>query len=677
MVEKMMKVTILFHRSIRDAFLQQLQRLGVLHIENYGVKQTEEISVLQNRITRLANVDELLHEMEPSETEELEAVRTEAVSERGDGGEAASRSGHAAHTTGLPSGPVELETRAPVDATGGAEAASHVPAGRQFPGHTDEFLSTIEELRQTAEHLEAERAKVESEIRSASRWGDFDPKKTRELEEHGFRLRLFSAPKSAISKLTQQAHAYEFCALEPVLEERGVVYFVVFYPAELHTFDLDATEETLPVESLESLRGRLSELTTQREACLNRIHDHVVYRPWLNETLRTLQNDLSYRLAHESLTNEVDGHALAVTGWVPRKAYKRVNEFLSEQEVAYAFEEPEGSQKVPVLLSNNRFSRLFEPIMKIFSLPDYRELDTTPFFAPFYTLFFGLCVADLGYGLVLFAAILIALLVFRKSRMRPLFFLGLILSGSVLLSGVFLDDFFGLKLSQVLGSHNFLTHLVLFRGTDDPMLLAIMLGVVQVMFGYVLRLVNAVHSDGALAALRPTGVIAILLGVVLLVLHALGPSFAIGPFALGAWDALIPHVTGVGFAIVGGGLLLFLLFNSLERRIYLRPLFGLWQFYELATGVFGDILSYLRLFALGLSGGLLAEAIVHISLMVKGSSPFGYIPMVVVLLLGSGLNLAIGLLSAFVHSLRLTFVEFYKAVGFKGGGEEYSPFKIK
>jgi V/A-type H+-transporting ATPase subunit I len=103
----------------------------------------------------------------------------------------------------------------------------------------------------------------------------------------------------------------------------------------------------------------------------------------------------------------------------------------------------------------------------------------------------------------------------------------------------------------------------------------------------------------------------------------------------------------------------------------------LWELYELASGIPGDILSYLRLFALGLSGGLLAEAIVHISLLVKGSSPLGYIPMVLVLLFGSLLNLAIGLLSAFVHSLRLTFVEFYKAVGFKGGGVEYSPFKIK
>ncbi|HUX22181.1 MAG TPA: V-type ATPase 116kDa subunit family protein [Spirochaetia bacterium] len=649
MIEKMMKVTILFHRSIRDPFLQQLQRLGVLHIENFGVKLTEEITSLQGRIDHLSNVRRLL---------------TSAAEEDGREEDAS---------------PQASETNGADSPAGGALTASGSDSIRMKPyaGTTDDFLGTIEELKQTITHLEGEEIRVETDLKSASRWGDFDPQKTKELEAHGFRLRLFSAPKSAIPKLTQQAHAYEFCALEPVLEERGIVFFAVFYPTELHPFELDAAEETLPIESLEALMARRSELAAQHSACLNRIRDHVIYLPWLDDTIRTMQNDLSYRLAHESLTNEVDGHALAVTGWVPRKAFQRVNDFLSEQEVVFVFDEPETSDRAPVLLSNNRFARLFEPIMRIFSLPDYRELDTTPFFAPFYTLFFGLCVADMGYGLVLFTAILIALIFFRKSKMRPLFYLGLILSGSVLLSGVFLDDFFGLRLTQVLGSHNFLTHLVLFRGTDDPMLLAIMLGIIQVIFGYFLRLYNEVHSHGPLGALRPTGVIAVLLGIIVLVLHALGPKFAIGPFALGAWDALIPAVTIVGFVLIGGGLLLILLFNSLEKRIYLRPLIGLWELYELASGIPGDILSYLRLFALGLSGGLLAEAIVHISLLVKGSSPLGYIPMVLVLLFGSLLNLAIGLLSAFVHSLRLTFVEFYKAVGFKGGGVEYSPFKIK
>jgi V/A-type H+-transporting ATPase subunit I len=629
MIKRMVKVTILFHRSIGDTFLHQLQHIGVLHIENQSMNQSEKTAMLRSEIDRLSKVKELLAGLAPPVADDKATTRPAAC------------------------------------------------AVKAYPGGTKALLTAIEDLRQISDQLASERIELESEIFSASRWGDFDPQTTQALEAHGCILKLYSAPKSRLSRIEQQVTAHEYCILEPVFQERSTAYFAVLSPAEQAPFELNAAEESLPVESLDVLRDRLSRLTARRQACLDQIREYVAYLPWLGDEIRRMQNELSYCLAHESLTNEVDGQVLAVTGWVPHKIHQQVKNFLMEQDVVYVFGKPEASEKVPILLTNNPVARLFEPIMRIFSLPDYSELDPTPFFAPFYTLFFGLCIADVGYGLVLTATILVALLIFKNSSMRPLFYLGLILSGSVILAGVFLDDFFGLHIDRHLGSHAFLADFILFHGTQGPMLLAIMLGVIQVIFGYVLRLVNVVRTQGPLAALKPTGVIAILVGIVPLVLHALGHTFSIGPFALGAWDADIPDVTAIGSIVAGSGLLLFLLFNSLDKRIYVRPLIGLWHFYELATGVFGDTLSYLRLFALGLSSGLLAAAIIHISLMVRGSSPLGYIPMVLVLLIGTLINLGIGLLSAFVHSLRLTFVEFYKAEGFKGGGVAYAPFRIE
>ena len=128
--------------------------------------------------------------------------------------------------------------------------------------------------------------------------------------------------------------------------------------------------------------------------------------------------------------------------------------------------------------------------------------------------------------------------------------------------------------------------------------------------------------------------------------------------------------------VVFFGLLLFL-FNSLEKKILIRPLTGLWELYELLTTVPGYILSYLRLFALGLAGALLGETTIKLAEMVRGHSWVGIVLMVLVFLLGSLINFAIGLLSAFVHSLRLTFVEFYNSLGFKGGGVSYEPFEFK
>jgi V/A-type H+-transporting ATPase subunit I len=177
----------------------------------------------------------------------------------------------------------------------------------------------------------------------------------------------------------------------------------------------------------------------------------------------------------------------------------------------------------------------------------------------------------------------------------------------------------------------------------------------------------------------PIGTILLLLGGTSFLVINLAKGLKIGPIPVYGMISSIPHAQSACIGMLATGVLLILLFNSIEHKMafFLRPLMGLWELYGLLTGLPGDILSYLRLFALGLAGGLLGHAVLNIALMVKGNSPLGIIPMVLVLLFGNALNLGIGLLSAFVHSLRLTFVEFYKSIGFTGGGTAYEPFKIK
>ena len=174
-----------------------------------------------------------------------------------------------------------------------------------------------------------------------------------------------------------------------------------------------------------------------------------------------------------------------------------------------------------------------------------------------------------------------------------------------------------------------------------------------------------------------------LLPMIIKSLFSMNPALlAVGPIPVGVWITSVPAMIGQWLLIVGIVLVLF--FNGLEgkTKVYLRPLTGIMSMYELATGLIGDILSYIRLFALGLAGGLLAEAFNGIAMgLIKGSdghwvtSPVPYVMMIVILLFGHSINLGIGLLSAFVHSLRLQFVEFYKAIEFKGGGVEYDPLR--
>ena len=119
-----------------------------------------------------------------------------------------------------------------------------------------------------------------------------------------------------------------------------------------------------------------------------------------------------------------------------------------------------------------------------------------------------------------------------------------------------------------------------------------------------------------------------------------------------------------------------LFFSDPGVNVFARIGKGVWDVYSMVTGIFGDLLSYIRLFALGLSSAILGFVINDIGLQILGSSKIlGPVFFVIFLLLGHTLNILISSLGSFVHPMRLTFVEFYKNAGFKGGGEEYKPFK--
>ncbi len=622
MIEKMLKLTLLFHHSTSEAFLAELQRLGVFHIENYGVNQTEEIRALEEKIDALTQRERLIRkELERAERAKL----------------------------------------------------TQVP----FEGPEEELLARIDELRANAEKLQNEHQTLAVEIERASRWGEFRTDAVAELAKSGFGMKLFFAPEAAADRIRDSLAGTSYL-FEPVLEERGQVYFIVLYKITEGAPQIDAAEEALPRQSLSAMRKAAADITAEIEKNREALFDLGKHVEFLAERARLYQNELSMLLAHASLSGEAEGQVLVVSGWVPKKILGEVKGFLERQEVVYMIEEPHHGEKVPVLIKNRAYSRLFEPIMKIFSLPSYAELDTTPFLAPFYTIFFGLCVADMGFGLVLIAIMLIALFVVRRKSARPLILLGLVLSSSVFLAGLLLDDFFGLRVTETFGKSSPLSRLVLFPNMYGQMYLAMTLGVFQVAVGFFLRLRNDLREYGPVGAVNPTGSFLMLVGVAIAVVYVLGgPNLAIGPIPAGQWISSIPHAIPIALAAVVVGLISVVFFAHPNRKMVGRLKHGLWQLYELLIGFLGDTLSYLRLFALGFAGGLLSGAIINLALLVRGDAWWGYIPMAVVLLLGSGINLAIGLLSAFVHSLRLTFVEFYKAVGFKGGGVEYDPFRTK
>jgi len=402
--------------------------------------------------------------------------------------------------------------------------------------------------------------------------------------------------------------------------------------------------------------------------------------------IQELEDQKEFMLANLGLIPEAGGNIQQLTGYIPVQNEKQIIDFLEKEDVVYLLEEPENTSEIPIKLKNRPFGRLFEPITKIYGLPQYSELDATPFFAPFFALFFGMCLGDLGYGLVIFIATTIAFIKLKNKSAKSLAILGMVFGFMTIIGGLALDTFFGLNISKLGIFPDFLKKLIVFPAAatvndpppyNDIMAFAIMLGVLQVLFGFILQMINRGRNIGFTGILQPLGTFLLIAGVVLFGVGGFGADFVIGPIPIGKILHSLGQPEKIGIITAISGVALVLLFNSLDKKIWIRPLTGLWEMYGIASGIPGDIVSYIRLFALGLAGGLLGQSMNQIAADVYNGSVLTIIPMLLILVAGHAINFALAALGAFVHPLRLTFVEFYKAVGFSGGGKEYKPFMKK
>ncbi len=619
MIERMKKLSLLIYHASRDKFLRGLQEYGAVHLEIGKSIVTDEIMALKDRMSRVQKSQKIL--------KEYEETKTDIVAD--------------------------------------------------YSGSVDDLLVKLENNKAEIEALISLNEGLKKDAEVLSIWGEFDPEGISQLESEGIKIKFYAVTKSKFKKLDLKELTYEI-----VSESKGTIYFVVFYreASELNGFDV--VEEKIPLKRYSLISGEIDENIRSIKAKEIQIASYSTYSTILREEYERVEDKLSFALAGASLSEEVDGKVLVINGWIPEKKLEGVKAFLNSEDAAFVISEPVESDNIPILLKNNPFAKLFEPITKIFSLPSYGELDTTPFFAPFFAAFFGLCLADMGYGFILFLTTLAALLLVKNKSAKPLILLGMTLGIATMLGGLALNSFFGAAVPEVLGKF------VLFKPSADgqadiygPMIFSLMLGVLQVSMGFILQSVNKLKTNGFFGLFQPVGNMLFLVGMVIWVFSGKfvstlgGPDVVIGPIQIGKYVSMLPPSPALfGMITAGVGVVFILLFNSLDKPIYIRPLTGLWAMYNAVTGLLGNILSYVRLFALGLAGGLLGTSFNTIAAMTK-DAPGGFIYMGLILLVGHALNFGLGALGSFVHPLRLTFVEFYGSVDFKGGGQPFTPFK--
>ncbi len=487
---------------------------------------------------------------------------------------------------------------------------------------------------------------------------------------------------------------------DPVARERNIVYLAIIFFLEdsermdsiLKEFHFEEehfdTLDGMARESLENIDGELRDLEKRiagtrgrlialadRRFTLMMIHDFSANARNVQQTGR--------QLSKQAYTFVLSGWIRAADVEILKKEMARTGD-----EAAIFISDPAAQDPVPTVLENRRFFKPFEFITQIYGMPKYGEIDPTPFLAPFFFLYFGFCVSDAGYGLLLVIA---SFIVLKKYEMGPTgtnFWRMFLYCGiSTFIVGVLTGSWFG-NLPDLLGE-NFAAMKPLIRWKDaliilDPMKdpakllgVALSFGVIQVWFGNILAAMgnfkNRRYLDILLDQVPMLTLLFGLTGMALQFLQLIGGEFS----------------TGFGIAASGGAVVLVLTQGRSEKGIGSKLFYGVYNLYMALSGYLSDVMSYSRLWALGLVTGVMAVTInllaMQFSRILPAIFPFlngiaflrvtiSAVVLVLIFVLGHLVSFMMNLLGAFVHPLRLQFVEFFSKF-FKSGGSRFKPFK--
>ena len=544
-------------------------------------------------------------------------------------------------------------------------------AGMADDAHLQELLAKADNARKliaqgALDQLLNEKAALEQRIAATQKeadkmaiWGDFSAERMEQLKAAGYTLRYFTCPKKNFDE--------QFGII--VAEQGSTLYFVQVNndgeaPEGCQEQYLNAKSAADLQKDVEGLNGLLVAQNARIELWAK---ENI---PALEEELKQLQEQIDWKRVTLNTDSEADGSLKILEGFCPIDQVPALDAVLDKQEVYYQAEDPTAEDNTPIKLRNNKFTQLFESLTGMYGWPNYGEFDPTPILAPFFLLFFAMCMGDCGYGILL---MIIGVLIANK-KLNIAMFDGLgpiitVLGVGTTVVGFFLGTFMGIDLYNAEWMPQALKSVMIkgeVMGYDIQMVLALCIGVFHICLAMVVKAICYTKQFGFKENIATWGWTLLIVGGLLVAILGM----TVLPAAVFKW-AIIAVGTVSALAIY--------IFNTPGRNPLINIGAGLWDTYNMATGILGDVLSYIRLYALGLAGGMLGAAFNNLGLMVMGGSTEGatwqWLPFVLILVLGHVLNLAMSALGAFVHPLRLSFVEYFKNAGYEGKGTLYKPFK--
>ena len=604
MIVKMSKYAFMVYHREYDAFLTTLRELGVVH-----VKETN--SVLDN-----AELQALLAERKQVST----AIR---------------------YCKNLNSQTKEV-TVAPARGLTKAEGLK--------------LVGKLEEMQEKQAQLQAAKVSLEKDIAYMDIWGEFSYANIRRLKKAGFDVTFFSCPTSKYEpKWGEEYNAFL------VNNFQSVTYFVTVTKTGT-PIDIDAERPKMPDRGLAKLHLAMEQLLDNIKVLNNQLKEYAAEQyNTLVELEKNIQNEFNLSNTLVQTDREAGDKLMLLEGFVPTEEAPAMEVALEKE--GYYFQELDiqDGDRVPIKLKNNKFNRLYEPITKMFSLPNYTEFDPTPLFAPFFMLFFGLCFGDGGYG----SLVLLACSFFKRKvnpDFKPYLTLFQYLGLAAIIVGTCTGSFFGIALADVPALSKVKDY---FVSSDNLMTFSIVIGLVQIIFGKTVAAFKMKAQKGVKYSIAPFAWV--------FVITALALAFGLPMLNLQLPETV--KTVFIGIAVIG--LVVAYLYNSPGKNIFLNFGTGLWNTYNMASGLLGDTLSYIRLFAIGLTGAILGGVFNQLAVdMTEGMNiVLRAVCMLLILLVGHAINIGLCTISSLVHPLRLIFVEYYKNAEFEGGGKEYRPFK--
>ena len=612
MISKMNKLSFLIYHKEYEMFLEKLRELGVVHIEKrQGAEMDANLQAFMQKRTAYQSL--------------LKSMTLAAASYEG----------------------------------GDVQPSSLT---------IEQVMDSYESQQEHIQALNMQLPVLDKEIDAMEVWGEFDWNVIERLKANGWQMQFYCCPEKSFEETWTDDYNATI-----INRKGGQSYFVTVNQVPV---ELEAEIVRLPNRRLSELVREQEDLKTSIKEANNRLDQFCINNlPVVEKALDLLESDINL-MEVEQLGGErlADGSIVMMEGWVPVENDAEVRKMLDESGVYYEIRPAEKEDNAPIKLKNGKISRAFEMLTKMYGMPDYGEFDPTPLLAPFYALFFGMCVGDAGYGLLL---VILGFYLKKKlsKSMAGLMNLLITLGAATTVVGALFNTFFGAALTDW-NLPEWMNSLIIsgkWDGTayDKTMVIALLVGMFHICFAMVVKAIGSTVRYGFKNSLSAWGWLLLVGGsVTVATLNYLG--------VLDLETSKMAYMGIGGVSAVG----IFIL-NDIRRNVFMNVGAGLWDTYNMATGLMGDLLSYLRLYALGLAGGMLGGVFNDLGMQLRdalGGFLFGipgWICFALIFVAGHGLNIALSCLSGYVHSIRLTFVEYFKNSGYDGKGVEYNPFSSK